>query len=189
MTRIDLHTERLHIRHFEQGDLEHCCQFQRQVFTAKTSREQVRHWLDWTMASYRQLAKLAQPPYSDYAIDLKRNGEFIGSVGIVPTLVPWGALEGAGATEQHGLLRPEVGLFWGIMPDHRRQGYASEAAADLIDWLFGELKLRQIVATTEYDNIASQKTMSKLGMSLYHSRAAEPAWCQVVGQLENPKSR
>ena len=187
MKRIDLHTGRLHIRPFEPGDLEHCCQFQRQVFAAETSRAQARHWLDWTIASYRQLAKLSQPPYSDYAIDLKPNSAFIGSVGIVPTLVPWGDLEGA--AEQHSLLCPEVGLFWGIMPAYRRRGYASEAAAALIDWLFTELKLRQIVATTEHSNIASQKTMEKLGMSLRRRRAAEPAWCQVVGWMKNPELR
>ena len=182
MLNIDLHTPRLHIRQFEPGDLEDCHRFRRQIFSAETSIERVRGWLDWTIASYRELADLFQPPYSDYAINLKENGAFIGSVGVVPTLIPWGSLEGGAP----GLLSPEVGLFWGIMPIYRRRGCASEAAAALIDCLFRELKLCRLVATTKYDNVASQKTMTKIGMTLHRNASAAPAWCQVVGRLENP---
>jgi hypothetical protein len=31
---------------------------------------------------------LGQPPYADYALELRSDGSFIGSVGIVPTLIP-----------------------------------------------------------------------------------------------------
>ena len=67
-------------------------------------------WLRWTIDSYRELAKLEQPPYADYAVELRGNAEFVGSVGIVPTVVPWGSLFGDTAND---LLSPEVGLFWG----------------------------------------------------------------------------
>ena len=165
--KIDtLESERLRIRPFIKGDLEQCRRFRREVFGLDESREAAQRWLRWTVDSYRELANLGQPPYADYAVILKDGGEFIGSVGIVPTLVPWGALKG---DAQDGLLSPEIGLFWGILPEYRRRGYATEAAHALLDYLFHEMKARQAVATTERDNIASKRTMEKLGMRLFEN--------------------
>lgn len=165
-------------------DLEDCIRFRRDVFGLDERRESAEAWLLWTIDSYRELAKLGQPPYADYALEQLGSGEFVGAVGIVPTLVPWGALSGD-ATD--GKLSPEVGLFWGIMPAYRRRGYASEAGQALLEFLFGTMNLRQVVATTEHENIASQKTMKRLGMTLYANPLSEPAWCQVVGKCEIPR--
>ncbi len=163
-------------------DLDDCRRFRREVFGLQEQRETATAWLRWTIDSYRELANLSQPPYADYALELLGSGEFIGSVGIVPTVVPWSALDGDASDNR---LSPEVGLFWGILPAYRRRGYASEAGQALVGFLFGTLNLRQAVATTEHDNIASQKTMKRLGMTLYVNPLSEPAWCQVVGKLEN----
>ena len=182
---IDLRTARLRIRHFSEADLDNCIQFRRQVFGFEEDGTAAAGWLKWTVDSYRELAQLGQPPYADYAVELAGTGAFIGSAGIVPTVAPWGALKGDGPDD---LLSPEVGLFWGIMPEYRRRGYASEAGQALIDFLFDELRIRQVVATTEYDNIASQRTMQKLGMRLYRNPGPEPAWLQIVGLLENPRA-
>ena len=57
-----------------------------------------------------------------------------------------------------------------------------------MDFLFDKLRLRQVVATTAYDNIASQKTMKNLGMTLHTNPLSELAWCQVVGKVENPRA-
>lgn len=38
---------------------------------------------------------------------------------------------------------------------------------------------------TEYDNLASQAVMRKLGMRLERNPLLEPRWLQVVGILEN----
>ena len=183
--RLDLATERLRIRHFEERDLASCIQFHQQVFDSQSEQSEIESWLRWTIDSYRELANLSQPPYADYAVELKDSGEFVGAAGIVPTVVPWGALTGNLADN---LLSPEVGLFWGIMPAYRRRGYASEAAEALVAFIFDTLKLRQVVATTERENVASQKTMKKLGMALYTNPHSEPAWCQVVGKVENPRA-
>ncbi len=177
-----LDTLRLRIRPFNEGDLDHCRRFRREVFGLDESQATARRWLRWTIDSYRELANLGQPPYADYAVVLKGGDDFIGSAGIVPTLAPWGALKGEA---QDSLLSPEIGLFWGILPEYRRRGYATEAARALLDYLFLELKARQAVATTERDNIASRRTMEKLGMSLYENPNPEPEWCQVVGLIMN----
>ena len=183
--RLELQTARLRIRHFEASDLASCIQFHQQVFESQSAQSAIESWLRWTIDSYRELANLSQPPYADYAVELKDSGDYIGAAGIVPTVVCWGALQGEASDD---LLSPEVGLFWGIMPDYRRRGYASEAAQALVDFLFDSLNLRQVVAMTGHDNIASQKTMKKLGMTLHTNPRSEPAWCQVVGKVENPRA-
>ncbi|MCY3916682.1 MAG: GNAT family N-acetyltransferase [Chloroflexi bacterium] len=180
-----LESARLRIRQFAEDDLEHCWRFRRDVFGLDEGLAPAQRWLRWTVDSYRELANLGQPPYADYAIVLKDGGDFVGSVGIVPTLVPWGALKG---DAQDSLLSPEIGLFWGILPEFRLRGYATEAARALLDYLFYELKARQVVATTERDNVASRRTMEKLGMTLLENPNAEPSWRQVVGFMANPQA-
>jgi RimJ/RimL family protein N-acetyltransferase len=43
-------------------------------------------WLQWTVLSYTQLAKLYQPPYGERAIVHKQTGQLIGACGFVPCL-------------------------------------------------------------------------------------------------------
>ena len=78
-------------------------------------------------------------------------------------------------------MTPEVGLFWAIDPAQQRQGYATEAARALIDYAFDRLRLWRILATTEYDNHASQAVMLKAGMTLTRNPRPDPPWMQVVG--------
>ncbi|MDE2818456.1 MAG: GNAT family N-acetyltransferase [Chloroflexota bacterium] len=186
MKPIDLRSDRLRIRQFHERDSEDCIRFRAQVFNIQEPRQQALNWLQWTIDSYRELAQLGQPPYADYAVEARSNGHFIGSVGIVPTIIPWGALGGDAADT---LLSPEVGLFWGIMPRYRRRGFASEAGTALLDYLFRELSIARVVATTENNNIASQRTMERLGMSLRRNPLPQPAWRQVVGVIKHPRRR
>lgn len=180
-----LETARLRIRQFAADDLDNCLRFRHEVFGIEDAEENARRWLVWTIDSYRELAGLGQPPYADYAIERRSDGRFVGSVGIVPTVLPWGALR---SEPSDALLSPEIGLFWGILPACRRRGYAGEAAAALLDYLFAKLNARQVVATTERDNIASQRLMEKLGMTLLHNPTGEPPWCQVIGLMRNPSA-
>ncbi len=183
MDWLELEAARLRIRQFEQRDLEACLDFRRRVLGMEEQPTAVQSWLNWTIDSYRELSQLDQPPYADYAVELKDSAIVVGSVAIVPTVVPWGALAG---DPSDSLLSPEVGLFWGILPSYQRQGYATEAAGALLDFLFEQLRIRQVVATSRSDNIASQRTMQKLGMELHSNPLTEPAWCQVVGKKLNP---
>jgi RimJ/RimL family protein N-acetyltransferase len=135
--------------------------------------------------NHNALADLRQPPYGDRAVALKSSGEFVGSVGLVPSYGPFDRLPSFGGNRGAGLFRPEMGLFWATRTAHLRQGYASEAARALIDYAFSSLNLARIVATTEYDNVASQAVMRSLGMSVEHNPQPDPGWFQVVGVLQN----
>ena len=107
-----LETPRLRIRPFAETDLDSCLRFRREVFALDEKRATTQRWLTWTIDSYRELAQLAQPPYADYAVALKDCGEFLGSVGIVPTVLPWGALRGDLMTPA----QPGDRLFWASCP-------------------------------------------------------------------------
>jgi [ribosomal protein S5]-alanine N-acetyltransferase len=142
-------------------------------------------WLEWTAAGYHQLAQLHQPPYGERAIALRESGELVGMVGVVPSMGPFSQLPGFDAPAG-ARFRPEVGLFWALAPAHRGNGYATEAAAAVIEFGFAEMNLARIVATTTYDNEASIAVMRRLGMTIASNPLPEPGWFQVVGWLDAP---
>jgi len=183
-----LETERLRIRPYGPDDLEAADV----LFRALGFGPARRAWLEWARRSPAGLAALYQPPYGDRALVLRETGAMIGQVGLVPSLGPFGTLPGFGADPDAASARrnvPEVGLYWGLAPEHRGRGYATEAARALIDFAFAALNLRRIVATTEYDNTASQAVMRQLGMRVVHNPYPEPPWFQVVGVLDNPEDQ
>ena len=56
----------------------------------------------------------------------------------------------------------EIG--WVFHPQYHRQGYATEAAAALLQYGFETLNLHRIIATCQPENIGSWRVMEKLGM-------------------------
>lgn len=190
-----LATTRLIIRQFEMEDLEAAHRlFDNELNaddlrTEKMETKQARaEWLQWTVLNYRQLERLNQPPYGDRAIFLKTTEMLIGSCGFVPCLNVFEQMPNFDYYDRSGnpgLYSTEFGLFYAISPSHQRQGYASEAAQALVDYAFGQLHLKRVIATTNFDNIASMAVMRKLGMRIERNPLSEPPWLQVVGVLEN----
>lgn len=180
-----LETERLTVREMTMNDLEAHHRLIVEAFESDQSIEDTRLWLEWTVRNYRELEKLHQPPYGDFAIDLKETGAYVGSIGLVQSAVPWGVFDETTPEERRFQLTPEFGLYWGILPEHWGKGYAAEAARRFIDHHFGHLNPRRMVATTEHDNVKSQRVMEKLGMTVMKNPLEEPFWFNVVGVLEN----
>jgi [ribosomal protein S5]-alanine N-acetyltransferase len=73
----------------------------------------------------------------------------------------------------------EFGLFWVIDPTCQRQGYATEAAQAMIAYAFNQLRVKRVIATTEYANKASQRVMRKVGMRIVHNPSPEPSWGRI----------
>jgi RimJ/RimL family protein N-acetyltransferase len=145
-----------------------------------------RSWLEWSILSQVWHPNLHQPPYGERAVELKANQVLIGTVGLVPSFDRFEQIPELRPGEaDSGYSTPEVGLFWAVDPDFQRQGYATEAAQALVDYAFAELRLKRIIATTEYDNLASQAVMRKLGMRLLRNPLPSPEWLQVVGVRDN----
>lgn len=185
-----LETERLVIRPFVMDDLAAVHQLYVDVgwvdieATPEEQLEVRREYVQWSALNHVQLARLSQPPYGDRAVVLKDRGQLIGMCGLVPYVEPFGQLPYFGGVRD-GLATAEIGIMWAISPAHQRQGYATETARALIDYAFTEMRLRHIIATTSYDNIASQAVMRKIGMLIEKNPYSDPPWLQVVGILEN----
>jgi [ribosomal protein S5]-alanine N-acetyltransferase len=180
-----LETGRLLIRPFADADLAAVREILEVGSTDAASERYVRHGGLTAVV----LSELGQPPLGDRAIVLRSTGELIGLVGLVPALGPYRQLRQMGRSLEArppALQRIEIGLYYSVRGDHRRHGYATEAARALVNFAFEQLNLDRIVATTERDNLASQTVMRHLGMRLYENARPEPAWFQVVGILSRP---
>ena len=73
-------------------------------------------------------------------------------------------------------------LAWVLDPHFVGQGYATEAARELVRLCFEELALRRVVATCFADNVASWRLMERIGMRRGASRGRRrPAQVSGVG--------
>jgi RimJ/RimL family protein N-acetyltransferase len=185
-----LETDRLVIREFVPDDLDMAIRLlQGDRDVAASVAEERAQWLQWTVLNYEQLAQLHQPPYGDRAIVSRETGGVIGACGYVPQLAPFAKIPGFVAGNDGGgafaLNSPEVGLYWAVLPEQQRRGYATEAAQALVRFGFDVLHLYRIVATTDYDNLASIAVMQKLGMRIERNPTPDPEWLQIVGILSS----
>jgi RimJ/RimL family protein N-acetyltransferase len=184
-----LETPRLIVREFVLDDLDAVHQLMKRAWGEEQPLEQRRRWLQWAVLNYEALANLYQPPYGDRAVVLKADNRLIGAVGYVPCLNAfghYGYYQQFGDTPDDDRTFPEFGLYYAFDPDYRRQGYASEATQAMIDFAFAHLRLRRIVATTEFHNEGSMGVMRRLGMRIEKNPDPNaPPWLQVVGILEN----
>jgi RimJ/RimL family protein N-acetyltransferase len=179
-----LETDRLVIRAFMPAEGETYSRLLDAAFGsgAHGSADAKRIMFEYQVAADAGLDLLHQPPYGDRAIALKSTEEVVGSVGFVPALAPFGLLPSFETTPH---FTPEVGLFWALFPAHQGHGFATEAAAAMISYAFGQLRLRRVVATTEHDNARSIAVMRRLSMRIERNPRNEPHWFQTVGRLDN----
>jgi RimJ/RimL family protein N-acetyltransferase len=177
----ELETERLKIRRFRADELDAAAALMDACFGAEP-REVRAQWLDWQVSTYEAFEALCQLPYGDYAVE-DAAGALVGSIGLVQSFGPFGALACLGG-DSGARNRPEVGLFWATAPEHRRQGYALEAARGMCAFAFDALGVGRLVATTEDDNAGSIAVMRALGMTVEVAPEHTPGWFQVVGVLE-----
>ena len=91
---------------------------------------------------------------------VERGGEVVGDL-MLSVEDPWAQHEVRDRAQ--GTLAE---LGWVISPDHAGQGYATEAAAELLRICFEDLGVRRVVAHCLADNLDSRKLMERLGMRL-----------------------
>jgi len=65
----------------------------------------------------------------------------------------------------HYLARKRHEIGYGIVPEERNQGYCTEAATLLVDYLFLSKNIVRIQALTDTRNKASQQVLKKLGFT------------------------
>jgi len=144
-----LETERLRLRPFEMSDAADVVRLAGEKEIAATTR-QVPHPYELPMAE-AWLASLpaaqARGEVLNFAITLKSTTELVGAIGLILNQV-----------DHHA----ELG-YW-IGKPYWDNGYATEAAAAVLDHAFLVLKLHRVFAHHFSRNAASGRVMQKLGM-------------------------
>ena len=87
--------------------------------------------------------------YLQWGISRNDDGRLIGTVTLVP---------------ERDQPRAEIGYILGS--EHWRQGYGGEAQALAIDYAFGTLGLHRVEADTHPQNVASVRSLERLGFRI-----------------------
>jgi len=76
----------------------------------------------------------------------------------------------------------DVEIGWGLHPDARGKGYATEASAAVIHWVAQHAGVTSISATVPDDNYPSQRVAARLGLCrTIETRRDLPLWKCVLG--------
>ena len=71
---------------------------------------------------------------------------------------------------------PEIG--YALLPQYHGQGYATEAASALRDWIFAETQWDYFLGFADIRNTASLAVLSRIGMEKTHVAVIEAQECQ-----------
>lgn len=100
----------------------------------------------------------------DYVQELERDPSLLGwGVWVMVHRARWrivGDLGFKGKPDINGTV--EIG--YSVLPEERRQGFATEGARTLVAWALAQPGVARIVAECVEDNIPSIRTLEKLGM-------------------------
>lgn len=143
-----------------------------------TDEETVRYIGGQTMdraGAWRQMATVIGHQkvrgYGFWSVIEKSSGEFVGRVG------PW---------FPEGWPEPEIG--WTIHRNHTRKGYAKEAGAACIKYVFNTLSWRRVIHVIAEDNVASIRTAEAIGSKFLYSIDHLPPFgdvkCLAYGQVK-----
>jgi ribosomal-protein-alanine N-acetyltransferase len=103
----------------------------------------------------------AEHGLSLWAVVERETGEIVGDCGLFPA-------DGSG---------PDIELAYGIRPDRRRRGYASEAAAACLRVAFEDLGLPRVVADLEDPgNVGSMRVLEKVGFVRIGEKRGKPLY-------------
>ena len=141
--RLPIQTARLRLRRLVPGDLA--------ALHAMHSREDVTRWLYWDPRTEDEVraaldAHIARPFDEGIVLAIDRTGELIGTANL--------------ALGEHG--QGELGFM--LHPDHQGHGYATEAAAAILELAFGTYGLHRVHGSVEPRNTASVRVLERLGM-------------------------
>jgi RimJ/RimL family protein N-acetyltransferase len=145
----------------------------------KTARLILRHWRDTDLPLFAE--QNADPIVMRYLVGpltreesdayVARSQRDLAEAGIckwaveAPGVAPFIGSVGLSRVRFEASFTPAVEVAWRLHRRYWGQGYATEAARAAIDDGFTRAGLREIVALTTLENMASQRVMEKLGMT------------------------
>ncbi len=96
----------------------------------------------------KMLPQLERLGYSNYTVIRKSDGEKVGTCGLY---------------DREGLEGIDIGFAF--LPQFENKGYAFESVNKLLEVVIHDFKIKQISAITTNANIASQKLLTKIGLT------------------------
>ncbi len=114
--------------------------------------EGARLWLGWSLENYREHG------FGWWALIRKDTGEYIGDCGLTLQSIDGESL-------------PEIGYH--LCKAHWRQGFASEAARAVRDWVFANTAYDRVYSYMTVGNTGSWKTAENVGMKRIGAYADE----------------
>ena len=76
----------------------------------------------------------------------------------------------AGFTENTSQDEPGLELSWFVLPEHQKQGFATEITQALFRFAFDDLSAERMLAETHPDNPGAERVLSKLGFECLGER-------------------
>ncbi|MCL2081420.1 MAG: GNAT family N-acetyltransferase [Oscillospiraceae bacterium] len=153
---VTLKTKRLNIRPFTVKDAYAAAYNSRQPSIAEHMSDMVLadekaglEWINWIDSR----ANL-QEPFQILAIETQDEKKCIGIIGVVP----------------QPKIQGEVEILFSVADEFQGNGYATEAAAEMIKWFFSLKKDLYLCAIAKVNNAPSQKVVEKCGFSFIEER-------------------
>lgn len=148
-----LETERLIIRPFERNDLP---AFEKLLDIKELpywglQKDRAEDFLRWHISNYDKMDIVTGVVC--FGIFDKATTEVLGMVG---------------AGEHDDLHETEI--FYSLLEEARGNGYATEAARAVTDWVMENYALTYIIGTAAVDNVASQKVLERCGYQLVNEQ-------------------
>ncbi len=95
------------------------------------------------------MEKAPYEPVRDWIAIHRKDQAVIGGIGFM------------GGPDEDGA----VEMGFDVVPEYRKQGYATEMARSLVVWAFQEAGIRVVTASCLDDNVGSIKVLENVGMS------------------------
>jgi RimJ/RimL family protein N-acetyltransferase len=153
---LPLETERLLIRPFRDAD-----------FPAFLSMLDMPEVPGWGMQKPRARA------FFEWHVENARKMDVAGGIVCLGAFEKEsGVLVGAAGAGRHDDLG-ETEVFYSVLPEYRRRGYATEACRAVTTWALARFSLPFIIGTAGVDNIASRRVLERCGYRLVDERALD----------------
>lgn len=145
-----IHTERLILRNFTENDLETFVGYRNDPIVAKFQGWGIpypREKGEAFIKSMKERVALKQDGWIQFAVALKDTDELIGDLGCY--------------IKKDDVRQARIGYT--LAEKYWRKGYITEIIPCLLKYLFEDMDMHRVAADCDVDNIASYRTLEKLG--------------------------
>jgi len=116
-------------------------------------RDKLKDWNKQKVYYEEDMKKANNPDVFRWSIFLKDNNQYIGRISCHD-----------GSVEDESITSPDIrGVAWIIDPKYHGNGYGTEAAKAMLNYMFLDCGVEKIVTCAAIDNPASWHVMEKLG--------------------------